>query len=68
MDTFYTLNVRCWSRWWGSDNFLYWKVMKVIVQSRFVINSHKDQALSFFSVSYSLVDLNGTNTIVHVQV
>jgi hypothetical protein len=41
--------------------------MKVMVQSKFVIDNHKDHVFSFFFVSYSLVDLAGTWTTVHVQ-
>jgi hypothetical protein len=40
--------------------------MKVMVQSKFVINNHKDHVLSFFFVSYSLVDLVGTGTTIPI--
>jgi hypothetical protein len=42
--------------------------MKVMVQSRFVIDSYKDHVLLFFFVSYSLVDLARSSTTIPVQV
>jgi hypothetical protein len=42
--------------------------MKVMVQSKFVINSHKDHALSFIFISYSLVNLVVIGTTVPILV